>query len=178
MRRVGKRGQTGARNKSQPTISYPHRTRTATTPNFSAMAVVNLAASLASIPWMTRVLCALLLSFSALLFLLRVFRTEEAVHWFQFSRQDSAIAFPYLVIVPGVSIWYPWTLVTSAFCETTVTEFLISAISLPLAGRYLERVWGPIEFARFTLIVVVASNVIAWFIAFALFVVLRSEVAL
>lgn len=140
------------------------------------MAVINLASTISSIPILTRVLCALLFSLSALLFLLRV--TQDSIHWFQFSRNDSAIAFPALVIVPGVSFWYPWTLVTSAFCETTFTEFLISAISLPLAGRYLERIWGPVELAKFSLIVIVGSNIIAWFIALVVFVVLGSEVAL
>ncbi|CAO1634203.1 unnamed protein product [Sympodiomycopsis kandeliae] len=141
------------------------------------MAVINLATSISSIPLFTRIFTLLLVLFSLTLFLLRVFATEKELHWLQFSRSDSAIAFPALVIVPGVSFWYPWTLITSAFCETTVIEFVISAISLPLAGRYLERIWGPIELAKFSVIVLVASNVIAWFIALVLFVVLRSEIA-
>ncbi|CAO1615558.1 unnamed protein product [Parajaminaea phylloscopi] len=141
------------------------------------MAVVNLASSIASIPIATRILSLLVLCFSALVALLRLFRTEEGLHVITFTRADSAIAFPWLVIVPGVSFWYPWTLVTAAFCETSFLEFIVTAISLPLAGRYLERIWGPVELVRFTLIIVVLSNVIAWFIAFVIFAVLRSEAA-
>ena len=142
------------------------------------MAVINLASTFASIPLATRSLCALVLFFTLTLAVLRLTRTEEGLHIITWSRTDSAIAFPWLVIVPGVSLWYPWTLVTAAFCETTFLEFVVTALSLPLAGRYLERIWGPVELIKFTLIVVVGSNIIAWFIATALFVVLRSEAAL
>jgi membrane associated rhomboid family serine protease len=34
-------------------------------------------------------------------------------------------------------------------------------LSLPLAGRYLERVWGQAEFLKFVVVVLVASNAIA-----------------
>lgn len=144
----------------------------------TTMAVINFASTIASLPLATRTLTGLVLAFSLFLFLLRVFRTDEPLHFITFTRNDSAIAFPWLVIVPGVSFWYPWTLITSAFCETSFIEFIITVVSLPLAGRYLERIWGAKELIRFTLVVVVGSNIIAWFIATALFVVLRSETAL
>lgn len=54
-------------------------------------------------------------------------------------------------------------------------QFIISIISLPLAGRYLERIWGPVELIRFSLITIVISNVIAWFLALVLFAVTRGE---
>ena len=41
------------------------------------------------------------------------------------------------------------------------SQFLISLFTLPLAGRYLERVWGQVELLKFVAVVVVASNVIA-----------------
>lgn len=139
------------------------------------MAVINLASFISSIPVATRSMTAALLGFSLLLAFLRVTMTEEGIHLISFSRDDSAVAFPWLVIVPGSSFWYPWTLVTAAFCETSFFEFIISIISLPLAGRYLERIWGPVEMIRFSLIVIVVSNVVAWFIAVALYVVTRGE---
>jgi hypothetical protein len=50
-------------------------------------------------------------------------------------------------------------------------QLAISTTSLILATRYLERIWGFVELVRFSLIVVVLSNVvafgfswIAWFI--------------
>lgn len=39
----------------------------------------------------------------------------------------------------------------------------------------MERIWGPMELIRFSLIVIVISNVIAWFLALVLFVVTRGE---
>ncbi|KAK0520127.1 hypothetical protein OC842_007203 [Tilletia horrida] len=130
-----------------------------------------------SIPPATRALTGALLFFSTFIAVLRWFGTDEKLHFLSFSRSDSALKFPWLVIVPGQSFWYPWTLLTSAFCETSLIEFVISAISLPLAGAYLERIWGPVELVRFTVIIVVLSNVIAWALAVLVFVVFRVEFA-
>jgi hypothetical protein len=41
------------------------------------------------------------------------------------------------------------------------SQFLISILTLPLAARYLERVWGAQELVKFVLVTVVVSNVIA-----------------
>lgn len=57
----------------------------------------------------------------------------------------------------------------------SLPQFIISIISLPLAGRYLERIWGPTELLRFSAVVIIVSNVVAWFIAVALFVLFRGE---
>lgn len=139
------------------------------------MAVINFASFISSIPIATRSMTAALLGFSLVLAFLRISMTEEGIHVISFSRDDSAVAFPWLVIVPGSSFWYPWTLLTAAFCETSFFEFIISIISLPLAGRYLERIWGPVEMIRFSFIVIIVSNVVAWFIAIALYVITRGE---
>ena len=68
--------------------------------------------------WGTRVLMCALLGFSALLALLRtvvmLFCGKEA--------SAGALRFPYLVLVPGRSVFFPWTLLSSAFCETSVLE--------------------------------------------------------
>jgi hypothetical protein len=79
----------------------------------------------------------------------------------------------------------PWTLATAAFCEASLIEvcsycsnallmnaymvsqpfptnqFVFSVVSLVLAGKYLERVWGFNGFILFVLATVVGSNVIA-----------------
>lgn len=57
-------------------------------------------------------------------------------------------------------------------------QFVISIVTLPLAGRYLERIWGPVEILRFSAIVIVVSNVISWFLALLLFAVTRGEIAM
>lgn len=72
------------------------------------MAVINLASFVSSIPVATRSMTAALLVLSITLALLRLTLTETGLHLISFSREDSAVAFPWLVIVPGSSFWYPW----------------------------------------------------------------------
>lgn len=69
--------------------------------------------------------------------------------------------FPYLVVIPGSVLWYPWTLLTSMFVETHMIELILSLIVVPPSLRYLERLWGAIETAKFIFVTVVVSNVIA-----------------
>lgn len=45
--------------------------------------------------------------------------------------------------------------------ERAQPQLIVSLFTLALAGRYLERVWGSQELLRFTLVVVVVSNIIA-----------------
>jgi len=71
------------------------------------MAVISLTPFLQSLPLGTRILSSALLGFSILLFFLRLFGTDEGLH-LTFQKQDSALAFPALVLVPGASFWYPW----------------------------------------------------------------------
>lgn len=40
-------------------------------------------------------------------------------------------------------------------------QLVVSLLSLPFAGRYLERVWGQAEFLKFVFVVLAASNTIA-----------------
>ena len=133
------------------------------------MAVFSLSTLLQNVPPGTRVLTAALLAFTTLLFFLRLrsglgFGTV------------SAVQFPWLVIVPGASFWYPWTLITASFCESSILEFLVSVVSLPLAARYLERQWGAVELIKFSVVVLVGSNIIAWGLQLLLFGVFRKEV--
>ena len=50
---------------------------------------------------------------------------------------------------------------TAAFCETSIAEFVVTIVAVPLAAQYLEQQWGAVELLRFTGIVVVVSNAIA-----------------
>ncbi|KAF4623595.1 hypothetical protein D9613_002223 [Agrocybe pediades] len=67
----------------------------------------------------------------------------------------------YMTIVPGTALYAPWTLLTSAFVETTIFEFLLTIIFVPAALKYLERLWGSLEMIKFIVVSVVASNIIA-----------------
>lgn len=80
--------------------------------------------------------------------------------------------FPYLVVIPGSVLWYPWTLLTSMFVETHVIELVFSLLTVPPSLRYLERLWGSIETAKFIFVTVVASNVIAVGLSWIEFMVL------
>ncbi|GAA5836343.1 hypothetical protein JCM3766R1_003495 [Sporobolomyces carnicolor] len=74
---------------------------------------------------------------------------------------DAGTTVPWLNLVPANVAYAPWTLLTAAFVETNLVEFLVSLLTLPLAGRYLERVWGAQELVKFVIFTVVVSNAIA-----------------
>jgi len=69
---------------------------------------------------------------------------------------------PYITLVPGSSIFYPWTLLSSALVETSITELLVTLIVIPASLRYLERLWGTIETIKFIVVSIVVSNVIVF----------------
>ncbi len=57
-------------------------------------------------------------------------------------------------------------------------QFILSLVTLPLFGRYLERIWGGAELVKFAVVVLVGSNIIAWFLAIVQFAVLGSDYAI
>jgi hypothetical protein len=79
---------------------------------------------LASTPPVTRVFTGLTVAFSLLYF------------WLSWSGQST----PYLTIIPGSSLFYPWTLVTSVFVETNIVEVrpLYPIFSLGLLPKHLR----------------------------------------
>ncbi|KAG8999769.1 hypothetical protein FRB94_005943 [Tulasnella sp. JGI-2019a] len=81
-------------------------------------------------------------------------------------------AFPYLVLVPGSWLWFPWTLVTSAFVEINVIELALTLLVLPFSLRYLERLWGTLETVKFVLITCTISNVLGLVVCYAEYIVL------
>ena len=64
---------------------------------------------IASIPTVTR-------AFTAATIL-----TSLVYYWLWWT-SDETFSVPYLVLVPGSSLFYPWTLITSAFVETSIFE--------------------------------------------------------
>nr|ODN86878.1 hypothetical protein L203_03651 [Cryptococcus depauperatus CBS 7841] len=118
---------------------------------------------LQSVPLATRVLTALLI--------LTTLTAQCLAFFFQSSS-------PWLVLQPSISWKYPWTLLTAGFVELSFVNAIISSISLPLACRYLEKVWGPRELVRFCCITIVGSNVIAFGFSWMVYLLLGSEDAL
>jgi len=82
----------------------------------------------------------------------------------------SPTAFPYLVLIPGAWMWFPWTLVTSVFVETNVIQLVFSLIFVAPSLRYLERLWGTYETVKFGLIISAVSNVISLVVNYAEFI--------
>ncbi|GAA5845030.1 hypothetical protein JCM9279_005410 [Rhodotorula babjevae] len=113
-----------------------------------------------SLPPATRALTLTLVAGSLLFLLLRLSVTPHDLKSIFGATGDVSLVFPWLVLVPGKVYRAPWTLLTSAFVETNLVEFLLSALTLPLAARYLERVWGAVEVLKFVVVTIVASNII------------------
>jgi len=90
----------------------------------------------------------------------------------------SGYSAPYLVLVPGSSIFYPWTFLTSAFVETTVVELLFTLLVIPASLRYLERLWGAVELLKFIAVTITVSNIIAFGLNWIEYIVLRLPVFL
>lgn len=75
------------------------------------------------------------------------------------------IAVPYITLVtPGLSVVYPWVLVTTAFVETSIVELVVTGATLELCGRYCERVWGSKELAKFLGIQAVVPTAVTAFL--------------
>ncbi|KAL0951536.1 hypothetical protein HGRIS_008220 [Hohenbuehelia grisea] len=77
-------------------------------------------------------------------------------------RWNGTVSEPYLTLVPGSSIFYPWTFLTSALVETSIFEFIATIIFVPPSLRYLERLWGSVETLKFIAATIVSSNIIAF----------------
>jgi membrane associated rhomboid family serine protease len=69
---------------------------------------------------------------------------------------------PYLSLVPGVSVIYPWVFALATVVEQNVLGLVITGLAVFYGGRYLERAWGSTEFTKFILFVAVIPNVLSF----------------
>jgi hypothetical protein len=97
------------RVKRTSTCSLLTRTLTRPRSTSSFMAVFSPIQLIASVPPFTRF-------FTLTTFLLSLFYLY--LQW----KSDAASPLPYLTLVPGSSLFYPWTFLTSVFVETTIYE--------------------------------------------------------
>ncbi|KAH7930425.1 DUF1751-domain-containing protein [Leucogyrophana mollusca] len=81
---------------------------------------------------------------------------------------------PYLTLVPGASLFYPWTFATSALVEISIIELVVSLLVVPASLRYFERLWGSIETLKFILVCTTLPNVIAFAFNWIEFVATRN----
>ncbi|EGG00316.1 uncharacterized protein MELLADRAFT_118047 [Melampsora larici-populina 98AG31] len=108
----------------------------------------------------TKVLVALMVGLSTLIQLFRFSLSELDLKAVFRGRMDDSLAFPWLVMVPGSVLWNPWTILTAGLCEVGLVELFFSVMALSLCGRYLERVYGLVEFVKFCLVTIGVSNVL------------------
>lgn len=82
------------------------------------------------------------------------------------------IVIPYLTLVtPGLSILYPWVVITSPLIETNIPAFAVSFATLLFGGNYCERVWSSRELAVFLGLTGVIPVVLTFFSLVLLFAI-------
>ncbi|KAJ3565984.1 hypothetical protein NPX13_g7300 [Xylaria arbuscula] len=82
---------------------------------------------------------------------------------------------PWLSLVPQLSIFYPWTFLTTTLGEYDIISTAIAALTLFHGGRYLERAWSSREFAKFLVVVSLVPNFLCFLLLIAMFTLTRSE---
>lgn len=82
---------------------------------------------------------------------------------------------PYLSIVPGQSLIYPWVFLTATLVEQNLFGLIISGLTLFYGGRYLERAWGSAEFGKFMLVTTLVPNLMTFATLISLFVLSRHD---
>ena len=123
-----------------------------------------------NLPPLTRGLFLVLLSLSALNVSLRFRKWSASLPSTPSATTPSnyisspELAIPYLVLVPLTSLKFPWAFLTAALVENNAVSLAISGLVIWFGGRYLERAWGSMEFAKFLLYVTVIPNIFSVFV--------------
>lgn len=92
------------------------------------------------------------------------------------TRIDSRLYYaPYLTIIPGQSILYPWVFVTATLAEQNALGLVVTGASLFYGGRYLERAWSSKEYSNFIALIAIIPNFVTFLSYFGLFVITRNE---
>lgn len=129
-----------------------------------------------NIPPLTRTLLGTLVAFTTLNALLRPYANwVEGVEKPVLSTGEGA---PYLAIVPGKSIIYPYVFLLATLVEENVFGLLITGLTIFYGGRYLERAWSSQEFAKFMLFVSVIPNLLTFSSYILSFALSKNEAAL
>ena len=85
---------------------------------------------------------------------------------------------PYLTIVPGQSLIYPWVFALATVVEQNLAGLIVNGATLFYGGRYLERAWGEKEFAKFILFVATVPNILSFLLYLAGYVITSKTVPL
>jgi membrane associated rhomboid family serine protease len=85
---------------------------------------------------------------------------------------------PYLTIVPGQSVIYPWVFALATVVEQNVLGLIITGLTVFYGGRYLERAWGSQEFTKFIMFVAIIPNILSFVLYIAGYLITGSSAAL
>ena len=118
-----------------------------------------------NIPPVTRILLGALILQSVL---------SAAVRYRQWSAH-SEIVVEWLTLVPQLSLFYPWSFLTTTLVEHNIFTLSIAALTLYHGGRYLERAWSSREFAKFLLVVALIPNTLTFLALVSMFTLTRNE---
>ncbi|KAL5535843.1 hypothetical protein ACEPAF_3937 [Sanghuangporus sanghuang] len=81
---------------------------------------------------------------------------------------------PYLTLIPGSSLFYPWTFFTAGLVEVTILELLLTLVFVPISLRYFERLWGSLETFLFIVITITVPNIISFTVNWAEFLLTKN----
>jgi membrane associated rhomboid family serine protease len=85
---------------------------------------------------------------------------------------------PYLTIVPGSSIVYPWVFALATVVEQNLLGLIITGLTIFYGGRYLERAWGSQEFTKFIMFVAMIPNILSFLLYVLGYLIIGSGAAL
>ncbi|KAI3338414.1 eukaryotic integral membrane protein-domain-containing protein [Ustulina deusta] len=91
------------------------------------------------------------------------------------ARPGSGLVIEWLTLVPQLSLFYPWTFLTTTLAEENLTSLAIAGVTLFNGGRYLERAWSSKEFAKFLLVVSLVPNFLCFLLLVTMFTLTRNE---
>ena len=80
---------------------------------------------------------------------------------------------PYLTIIPGMSVAYPWVFLTATLAEQNLFGLLFTGVTLFYGGRYLERAWSSTEYMKFIALISGIPNVLTFLIYVSAFVITK-----
>ncbi|KAI1110034.1 eukaryotic integral membrane protein-domain-containing protein [Nemania sp. NC0429] len=90
-------------------------------------------------------------------------------------RGRSNVVIEWLTLVPQLSLFYPWTFLTTALVEENLTSLIIAGVTLFNGGRYLERAWSSKEFAKFLVVASLVPNFLCFLLLITMFTFTRNE---
>jgi membrane associated rhomboid family serine protease len=129
-----------------------------------------------SLPPLTRSLLAAVVVFTLLNFALR-----PSANWVEKVEKPLigvGDGVPYLSIVPGRSLVYPWVFALATVVEQNVLGLAVTGLTIFYGGRYLERAWGSHEFTKFVLFVAMIPNMLSFLLYITAYLITGSGAAM